>query len=93
MSSRETHPLDEMGDEGLMHLELNHLGRWKETKTGEDTESEEIEREDKIICLWSKTDLYLFEGDKHAQIQDIRHHRGFNSKNSNYSCKKMKRST
>jgi hypothetical protein len=83
-----------VGGEGMMHLELEqwHLEARKKTETGEDAarKSEEIEREDKIICLWAKTDLYLFEGDKHAQIQDIRHDQ---TQISNYSWKKMRLST
>lgn len=46
------------------------LGKCKKTELGEEIAktSEEIGRKDKMDCLWDITDLYLFEGGKHAQI-------------------------
>lgn len=60
---------------GFRHLGHQHLETWIETKNewGFRGGAKGLRVEDKIICLWFTTDLYLFEGDKHAQIQDIRH--------------------
>jgi hypothetical protein len=66
---------------------------WNETRVDIAREGEETERKDKIICLWFTTDLYLFEGGQHAQIQNICCHRVFVSQISKYSWKKMKLST
>lgn len=68
MSSRiGMNPAGVMVDE---HLELKRLECWggrklERTFQGRD---KDLRGEDKIICLWFTTDLYLFEGDKHAQI-------------------------
>ena len=81
-----------MGDRGVMHAGNNSWSLCRNGSRGETARmSGEIGEEDKIICLWSITDLYLFEGtsmrkSKTSATTNFRLKR-------EYSWKKMKAST